>query len=92
MIEKSWAGEPDIKNLAPTICELEIYKPDYIIALGGGSVIDGAKLAWMFYEHPQLIKMTSINLFRYLLWGANLNLLLFQLQLVRVQRSLQQLL
>ena len=54
VIEKSWAGEPDIKNLAPTISELEIYKPDYIIALGGGSVIDGAKLAWMFYEHPSV--------------------------------------
>ena len=54
VVEKSWQGEPTIGDLKPVISELEIIKPDYIIALGGGSVIDGAKLAWMFYECPTL--------------------------------------
>lgn len=32
--------------------QMSIFKPDTIIALGGGSAIDAAKAMWMFYEHP----------------------------------------
>ena len=28
------------------------FKPDTVIALGGGSAMDAAKVMWMFYEHP----------------------------------------
>lgn len=28
--------------------------PDLIIALGGGSVMDGAKAMWVIYEHPEM--------------------------------------
>lgn len=54
VIEKSWQGEPSVAELSGVIGELESFQPDYIIALGGGSIIDGAKLAWLFYECPTI--------------------------------------
>ncbi|MBN2618528.1 MAG: bifunctional acetaldehyde-CoA/alcohol dehydrogenase [Spirochaetales bacterium] len=30
------------------------YKPDTIIALGGGSPMDAAKIMWLLYEHPEV--------------------------------------
>ncbi|NVM38305.1 MAG: iron-containing alcohol dehydrogenase [Candidatus Lokiarchaeota archaeon] len=40
-----------------------VYSPDLIIALGGGSVIDTAKTAWVLYEFPEL-NIGDIHLFR----------------------------
>ncbi len=31
---------------------MRAFEPDWIIALGGGSAIDAAKVMWVFYEHP----------------------------------------
>lgn len=57
-IRKSWTFEPTLTSLAPTIGEIEAFRPDVIIAVGGGSVIDGARLVWMYYEHPDIPKET----------------------------------
>ncbi|QWL04255.1 bifunctional acetaldehyde-CoA/alcohol dehydrogenase, partial [Shewanella indica] len=32
----------------------ESFQPDVIIALGGGSPMDAAKIIWVMYEHPQV--------------------------------------
>ena len=32
---------------------MQEFKPDVVIALGGGSPIDAAKGMWLFYEHPE---------------------------------------
>ncbi|WP_026958304.1 iron-containing alcohol dehydrogenase [Aliagarivorans taiwanensis] len=29
-------------------------QPDWIVAIGGGSALDAAKVMWCFYEHPEL--------------------------------------
>ncbi|MEK6264188.1 MAG: bifunctional acetaldehyde-CoA/alcohol dehydrogenase, partial [Clostridium sp.] len=34
--------------------EMAIFNPDTIIALGGGSPMDAAKIMWVMYEHPEV--------------------------------------
>ena len=51
-VEKTWQGEPTLTSLSETIAEIEKIKPDMIIAIGGGSVIDGAKMVRTYYEFP----------------------------------------
>lgn len=34
--------------------ELKKFEPDTIIALGGGSPMDAAKIMWIMYEHPEV--------------------------------------
>ena len=34
--------------------EMLDYKPDVIIAIGGGSPMDAAKIMWVLYEHPKV--------------------------------------
>lgn len=52
VIAPSWSGEPSLEALAGTLAEVTDYRPDWIVAIGGGSVIDGSKLCWALYEHP----------------------------------------
>ncbi|UYN97240.1 MAG: iron-containing alcohol dehydrogenase [Enhydrobacter sp.] len=48
----SWHGEPSLPALAGTVHAITQYRPDWIVAIGGGSIIDGARLCWALYEHP----------------------------------------
>ena len=32
---------------------MQKFKPDVIVALGGGSPMDAAKIMWVLYEHPE---------------------------------------
>lgn len=46
------AGEPELAGLQPVMREIAAFQPDWIIAIGGGSVLDAGKTAWIFHEHP----------------------------------------
>ena len=43
-------GEPKERDIEKVAEFLKEKKPEWIIAVGGGSVIDSSKLAWVFYE------------------------------------------
>lgn len=49
----SWCGEPELSGLAGTLAALADFAPDWIVAIGGGSVLDGARLCWALHEHPR---------------------------------------
>ncbi|HSV86285.1 MAG TPA: iron-containing alcohol dehydrogenase [Levilinea sp.] len=56
LVDVYHAIEPDpslatVRLGATFLCDTA---PDWIIALGGGSVIDAAKAMWVLYEHPDL--------------------------------------
>lgn len=46
--------DPSVETVRKGCEMMERFKPDTIIALGGGSPIDAAKAMWLFYEHPQV--------------------------------------
>lgn len=45
-----WEGAEKIKQ----------FKPDLIVGLGGGSVMDAAKAMWIYYEHPEMTTLEAL--------------------------------
>ncbi|HOB36698.1 MAG TPA: bifunctional acetaldehyde-CoA/alcohol dehydrogenase [Candidatus Avimonas sp.] len=45
--------DPSLDTVQKGAKMMDSFKPDVIIALGGGSAIDAAKGMWLFYEHPE---------------------------------------
>ena len=68
-VEKTWQGEPTLTSLSETIASIEKIKPDMIIAIGGGSVIDGAKMVRTYYEFPFFV--VNETRFSMLNWKTN---------------------
>lgn len=46
--------DPDITTVEKGAEMMKSFQPDTIIALGGGSPMDAAKVMWLFYEQPQV--------------------------------------
>ena len=47
------APDPSLSSAKEGAALMEAFKPDCIIALGGGSAMDAAKIMWVLYEHPE---------------------------------------
>lgn len=44
--------DPTMATINRGLSILNVFQPDVIIALGGGSPMDAAKIMWLMYEHP----------------------------------------
>ena len=45
--------DPDTDTIEAGLARMNSFKPDLIIALGGGSPMDAAKMMWLRYENPE---------------------------------------
>ena len=45
--------DPTLANATEGAAQMASFQPDTIIALGGGSAMDAAKIMWVLYEHPE---------------------------------------
>ncbi|MEM9542491.1 MAG: bifunctional acetaldehyde-CoA/alcohol dehydrogenase [Cyanobacteria bacterium P01_E01_bin.42] len=46
--------DPSLDTVQRGLTLMNTFNPDVIIALGGGSPMDAAKIMWLMYEHPEI--------------------------------------
>lgn len=47
-------ADPTLTVVRKGVSKANLFKPDVIIAIGGGSAMDAAKIIWVMYEHPEV--------------------------------------
>jgi acetaldehyde dehydrogenase/alcohol dehydrogenase len=47
-------ADPNLSTVRKCVEVMNGFQPDVIVALGGGSPMDAAKIAWVMYEHPEV--------------------------------------
>ena len=45
--------DPTLASAKEGAAAMRLFEPDVIIAVGGGSAMDAAKIMWVLYEHPE---------------------------------------
>ena len=46
--------DPTLKTVRAGTDRMNVFRPDTVIAIGGGSPMDAAKIMWLLYEHPNV--------------------------------------
>lgn len=46
--------DPSLETVQRGLQLINTFQPDVIIAMGGGSPMDAAKIIWLLYEHPEI--------------------------------------
>ncbi|MCU0550889.1 MAG: bifunctional acetaldehyde-CoA/alcohol dehydrogenase [Leptolyngbya sp. Prado105] len=44
--------DPSLETIEKGLAQINLFQPDVIIAIGGGSPMDAAKVMWLMYEQP----------------------------------------
>jgi acetaldehyde dehydrogenase/alcohol dehydrogenase len=47
-------SDPNLSTVRKCVEVAKSFQPDVLVALGGGSPMDAAKIAWVLYEHPEV--------------------------------------
>jgi acetaldehyde dehydrogenase/alcohol dehydrogenase len=47
-------ADPNLSTVRKCVAIANAFQPDVIVALGGGSPMDAAKITWVMYEHPEV--------------------------------------
>jgi acetaldehyde dehydrogenase/alcohol dehydrogenase len=47
-------ADPNLTTVRKCVEVMNGFQPDVIVAFGGGSPMDAAKIAWVMYEHPEV--------------------------------------
>ena len=59
-----WDGtkpEVPLDNVKACAAAMTKFEPDLIVAVGGGSVMDMSKAAWIFYERPDITDLKTLS-------------------------------
>lgn len=48
------APDPSLASAKEGAAQMNLFEPDAIIAIGGGSAMDAAKIMWVLYEHKEV--------------------------------------
>ena len=48
------APDPSLACALKGAADMQAFQPDCILAVGGGSAMDAAKIMWVMYEHPEV--------------------------------------
>ncbi|MBD3949612.1 iron-containing alcohol dehydrogenase [Tuanshanicoccus lijuaniae] len=53
-------SDPSFATVLKGAEKMKSFNPDWIIAVGGGSVMDAAKAMWIYYEHPEMNELSQL--------------------------------
>jgi alcohol dehydrogenase class IV len=65
-VTKTWnkaLPEAPLNNVKESGRAMLEFEPDLIVAVGGGSVMDGGKAAWVLYERPDITDLAALSPF-----------------------------
>lgn len=60
MVFKGVEPDPSFATVQKGTEQMLAFEPDLIVALGGGSPMDAAKMMWVYYEHPEFTTLEQV--------------------------------